>query len=221
MIDKEFMVKPRPNIHPNTVAQLMFQNMHRCCICHEPRKHVQIHHIDGTPSNNEWENLAVLCVDCHSLVTGDQGFGKKYSAREVGLYKSDWEQQCNVIHQQETGEEETEGEDDNEPADSYYTDTILPADSHISRDYKLDEGDLIQVWVESDEPVDVMLMKPRQYNLWSQNPRDDSIKFIELEEDQYELSASWFAPKDGNYTIVICNFTGEESVLQLDISIWE
>jgi hypothetical protein len=200
--------------------------MHRCCICHEPRKHVQIHHIDGNPSNNEWENLAVLCVDCHSLVTGDQGFGKKYSEREVKLYKSNWEQQCDIFHQQEESneaedDEEVEDEGNEEPADSYYTDTILPADSHISRDYKLDEGDLIQVWVESDEPLDVMLMKPRQYNLWSQNPKDENIKFIEYEEDQYELSASYLAPKNGNYTLVICNFTNEDADVQLDISIWE
>lgn len=219
-------MKARPNIRPDTVAQLMFQNMHRCCICHEPRKHVQIHHIDGHPSNNEWENLAVLCVDCHSLVTGDQGFGKKYSVHEVQLYKSDWEQQCGVFHQQEESNDAEVGEDveeegNAEPADGYYTDTILQGDSHVSRDYKLDEGDLIQVWVESDEPLDVMLMKPRQYNLWLQNPKDESIWFFELEEDQYELSASWFAPKDGNYTIVICNFTTENAALQLDISIWE
>lgn len=216
-------MKARPNIHPDTVARLMFQNMHRCCICHEPRKHVQIHHIDGDPSNNGWENLAVLCVDCHSLVTGDQGFGKKYTAREVGLYKINWEQQCNAFHQDEDdgdAEDEEGDEGDDEPADSYYTDTILPADSHINRNYKLDAGDEIKVWVESDEPLDIMIMTTRQYERWSEDKNDD-VRFIEYYEDQYELSASEVVSRDGNYTVVVCNHSDEDARVQLDISIWE
>ena len=214
-------MKARPNIHPDTVAQLMFQNMHRCCICHEPRKHVQIHHIDGNPSNNDWENLAVLCVDCHSLVTGDQGFGKKYSTREVRLYKSDWEQQCNAFHRQEADGDENDEDEDNEPADSYYTDTMLPADSHISRHYKLDAGDEIKVWTESDEPLDIMIMTTRQYERWSDDKNDEDVRFIEYYEDQYELSASEVVSRGGNYTVVVCNNSDEDVRVQLDISIWE
>jgi hypothetical protein len=201
----------------------MFQNRHRCCICHEPRKHVQIHHIDENPANNNWGNLAVLCVDCHSLVTGDQGFGKKYSAREVALYKSNWEQQCSAFHQQEAGGDDNDEEEggDGEPADSYYTDTILLGNSHISRHYKLDAGDEIKIWTESDEPLDIMIMTTRQYNLWAEDQGDEDVKFIEYHDDQYEVRTSRIVSRNGNYTVVVCNNSDEDVRVQLDVSIWE
>ena len=32
------------------------------------------------------ENLAVVCLDCHSLVSGSRGLGKKYKPGEVRRY---------------------------------------------------------------------------------------------------------------------------------------
>ncbi len=215
-------MKPRPNINPDIAAQLMFQNRHTCCICHEPRKHVQIHHIDETPSNNELENLGVVCVDCHSLVTSDQGFGKKYSAREVGFFKNNWEEQCAEFHNQEASNGGDDDEDEtDEPADSYYTDTILPAESHIDRHYNLDRDDEIKIWTESDEPLDVMIMTTRNYDLWCVCEDDERVTFLEYHDAQYELSTSYTSPKDGKYTVVVCNHTEEDARLQLDISIWD
>jgi len=74
-----------------TEADLMFDNDHTCCICRERGKDVQIHHIDGNKSNNDPDNLAVLCLDCHSRVSGGRGLGRTYSIREVKKYKRDWE----------------------------------------------------------------------------------------------------------------------------------
>jgi hypothetical protein len=222
---EEFVLKPRPNIHPDTVAELMFQNRHTCCVCRTPRKHVQIHHKDEDTSNNNPENLAVVCVDCHSLITADQGFGRKYTAREIVLFKTNWEAQCAVFHNPPVGddaEDEEEDEDDaEEPADSYYTDTILPAESHIDRHYILEEGDEIKLWIDSDERLEVIIMTTRNYNLWAEDEEDDRLKFLEYHDDQYELSTSYTVPKDGKYTVVVCNHTEEDADLQLDISIWE
>lgn len=72
-------------------AELLFLNRHSCCICHEKNKDVQVHHIDGDKSNNNLGNLAVLCLDCHSKVTGRRGLGRSYSALEVQKYKRQWE----------------------------------------------------------------------------------------------------------------------------------
>jgi len=46
-----------------------------------PRKDVQIHHIDGTPGNSHLANLAVVCLDCHSLVSGTRGLGRQYGGK--------------------------------------------------------------------------------------------------------------------------------------------
>lgn len=71
--------------------EVLFRSAHTCCICHDRNKDVQIHHVDGNPNNNRIENLAVLCLDCHSRVSGPRGLGKAYSPEEARKYKSSWE----------------------------------------------------------------------------------------------------------------------------------
>ncbi len=72
-------------------AEVLFLNHHTCCICRQRDKDVQIHHIDGDHANNSLENLAVLCLDCHSKVTGRRGLGKSYSRYELKRYKLQWQ----------------------------------------------------------------------------------------------------------------------------------
>lgn len=76
---------------PKLEAKLLFDNNHTCCICRTHGKQVQIHHIDGNPGNHRAANLAVVCLDCHSLVTSDAGLGRKYMPAELRHYKRDWE----------------------------------------------------------------------------------------------------------------------------------
>jgi hypothetical protein len=85
------MRKVRLVVPANVADEVLYRNDHTCCICNVPRKHVQIHHMDGDPSNRSIANLAVVCLDCHSLVTGAQGLGRHYGAGEVGRYKRTWE----------------------------------------------------------------------------------------------------------------------------------
>jgi len=55
---------------------------------------VQIHHIDGNPSNNAPENLAVLCLRHHDLATMKVGLTAKLSEAEVRAFKQEWEAKC-------------------------------------------------------------------------------------------------------------------------------
>lgn len=91
MSSQEFWLVARSKIPQRTESLLMFDNEHTCCICNEKGKDVQIHHIDGNHNNNNVENLVVLCLDCHSKVTGNRGLGKKFSELEVRQYKKNWE----------------------------------------------------------------------------------------------------------------------------------
>lgn len=86
------MSKVRVPVPASVADEVLYRNDHTCCICNVPRKHVQIHHIDGDPSNWAMTNLAIVCLDCHSLVTGTQGLGRHYGAGEVQRYKRAWEQ---------------------------------------------------------------------------------------------------------------------------------
>lgn len=73
--------------------EVLFRADHTCCICHVPGKDVQLHHIDGNPRNNSADNIAVLCLDCHSKVTGPRGLGKSYRPGELRRYNRAWERQ--------------------------------------------------------------------------------------------------------------------------------
>jgi hypothetical protein len=81
----------RNKIPKTKEAEILFLNRHACCICHDKNRDVQIHHIDGNNSNNNISNLAIMCLDCHSKVTGKRGLGKRYSELEVKRYKQEWE----------------------------------------------------------------------------------------------------------------------------------
>ena len=159
-------------------------------------KHVQIHHIDGDPSNFRFENLAVLSLDCHSLVTGDEGFGRKYTPGEVSRYKEHWEQQCAVLNSEDEtmesdDDEDDEDEEDEQPASHHYEESIIEDDSHMEISYTLDEDDTLAIWMESDEPLTVMIMDAEDYDLWSNG---EDIDFQAIHEDVYRLNTTFDAP---------------------------
>lgn len=164
----------RPKIPQHIFDHLMVINQHTSCICHIPRKHVQIHHIDGSPSNNSIENLAVLCLDCHSIVTGDEGLGRRYSQGEVTSYKRNWEKQC-VLDKSIEDDNEEEG-----LIDSHYQDSILDADSHYRCDWDLEEDNRLSIWMESDNPIHVVFMKQKHYKRWLET--GEIVSYEELYE---------------------------------------
>jgi len=58
------MTKVRTPIPSDLAAEVLFASDNTCCVCRERGKRIQIHHIDESPSNNVFENLAVLCLEC-------------------------------------------------------------------------------------------------------------------------------------------------------------
>jgi len=81
----------RTKIPIDIATEVLFSNDHTCCICQTPGKHVQLHHINGDPKDHSSANLAVLCLDHHSRISGDEGFGRQFTADEVRRYKVSWE----------------------------------------------------------------------------------------------------------------------------------
>ena len=62
--------KPRKSIPAKTRAILQKEIKSKCPICsNEDVEHFHIHHIDENPLNNEFENLLMLCPNCHSKIT--------------------------------------------------------------------------------------------------------------------------------------------------------
>jgi hypothetical protein len=83
----------RPKVPKALEEETLFNANHTCCICKDKNKDVVIHHIDGNNLNNNLDNLAVVCLDCHSLVTGTRGLGRSFKPSEVRRYKRSWDKQ--------------------------------------------------------------------------------------------------------------------------------
>ncbi|MFO8164525.1 MAG: HNH endonuclease signature motif containing protein [Desulfatiglandales bacterium] len=96
------MAKKRRKIPNSVEAKILVANRHLCCICHEEGKNVHIHHIDGNPSNNDPENLCVLCLHHHDKVHSKSGLGKTIKADHLKIYKREWEDRCKVEDKKKT-----------------------------------------------------------------------------------------------------------------------
>lgn len=87
------MPRRRKTISTPVAEEVLFRSDHTCCICRRRERDVQVHHIDGNNSNNSPENLAVVCLVCHSRVTAGRGLGRTFTPGAVRRYKRSWEQQ--------------------------------------------------------------------------------------------------------------------------------
>lgn len=84
------MKKDRIPISVELSADVLYQADRTCCVCNERGKAIQIHHIDEDPSNNDIENLAVLCLQCHEETQIRGGFGRKLGPQVVTKYRDEW-----------------------------------------------------------------------------------------------------------------------------------
>jgi len=84
------MAKDRVTIPSDVAARVLFASDNTCCVCREPGRAVQLHHIDEDPGNNDPDNLCVLCLLCHDQTQTKGGFGRKLNASAVIQYRDDW-----------------------------------------------------------------------------------------------------------------------------------
>lgn len=82
--------KKRVPIPQELADEVMFNHNNTCCVCHDPNKPTHIHHIDENPANNDKNNLAVLCFDCHNKTQITGGFGRQLNAGQITLYRNQW-----------------------------------------------------------------------------------------------------------------------------------
>ena len=61
---KEGSVKTRTRMLEKLKSEVISKSNNRCCVCQTP--FIQFHHIDENPSNNDIDNIAPLCPNCHS-----------------------------------------------------------------------------------------------------------------------------------------------------------
>lgn len=80
----------RTTIPKEMAAEVMFASDRTCCVCRLEKHKCQIHHIDGNPKNNVIDNLAVICLHCHSEAHSIGAFVRSLAPDLIRLYNSSW-----------------------------------------------------------------------------------------------------------------------------------
>jgi hypothetical protein len=86
----------RIKIPSKTQAKIQTKNLGVCCVCKERGIGTNIHHLDNNPSNNNEENLALLCVQEHDQHHRPHAYDKtkhlELGADRIREFKREWEQ---------------------------------------------------------------------------------------------------------------------------------
>ncbi len=207
----------RQNVPEKIANLILVANHHTCCICRERRKHVQLHHVDGNHSNNDPDNLAVVCLDDHSRVTGNEGLGRRFTPGEVEEYKRQWEAMCANV--EEIDDEDDDNDESYEPLTTCFQSRRIKAQEDCAFTFDMEAGQQLVASISADGYVDVSICAARDYKKW----RDGHDLFeYEGDEDVRECELPTFtAPKDGKFVVAIFNNGDDDVDVAVDISIWE
>src|SRR4051812_21320008 len=80
----------RVPIPPHVEAELAYLSDRTCCLCRVPHLQLQIHHLDGDPSNNNPGNLVLLCLQHHGEAEITGGLGRKLSSAAIQRFRTEW-----------------------------------------------------------------------------------------------------------------------------------
>ncbi len=208
------VMRQREKVPERVATAVLVANKHTCCICNEPRKHVETHHIDGDTANNAPENIAVLCRDCHSRVTGDEGLGRRYSESEVSEYKRIWEGKCcgALEEKRETGDE------DEGPVSYRREVAVVHGNEHATYDFCLDAGQKLIAGIWASDYIDVSVCERSDYKRWLE---DGDLMEYEGAEEVLEWEVPFVAPHDGNYVLLVINHGDQDVDFGMDVTIWD
>ena len=192
----------------------MAANRHTCCICHEPRHPVEKHHIDENPGNNVWDNLAVLCRNCHGLVTAKSNLGSQYRRGEVLAYKRAWEDRC-----REEGTEEIES-----PSEEIHETKLIGGSEHEEYAFDMEEGDELVFSLVANDCLDVVICDEDDVRAWEEGEADEEEPLPEgywFRTDVMEGEYTFVAPEEGRYVLLLVNWDGEKTEVTVDAAVWE
>lgn len=83
---------PRPPIPNNTLIQLLVESKRTCCVCHDFRRPIVIHHIQPWTESrsHDEENLIVLCPNCHAAAHTRSELTINLGPDELRAHKFNW-----------------------------------------------------------------------------------------------------------------------------------
>lgn len=88
------MVKKRKILSESERREIISKSNNRCCICQTP--FIVIHHIDEDPSNNDPDNLAPLCPNCHNMSHSNSPIAMQLTQARIKELRNRWYGYCEV-----------------------------------------------------------------------------------------------------------------------------
>jgi hypothetical protein len=175
-----FRLKPRRHIPAKVKDRLMVANRHRCCICQQPRQPVEKHHINGDPNDNAWNNLAVVCRNCHGLVTQKGNLGAQYSEGEVLLFKLQWEERCKTATVDEI----------ESPLEELSETIVIRGGKHEEYPFDMKRGQELVFAIDANDELDIVICLDEDIEEWlggSDDDDDDDSHEEETDDDQDDV----------------------------------
>ncbi|XVO86527.1 HNH endonuclease signature motif containing protein [Pseudomonas palleroniana] len=90
-VQETFAKKTRKPFSKKIENILLYKSARTCCVCRVPKRPVEIHHIDEDPSNNNEENLVVICANCHDEAHTIHKLSKNLTPERLRDTKKKWE----------------------------------------------------------------------------------------------------------------------------------
>ena len=219
----------------------MAANRHTCCICHEPRHPVEKHHINEDPADNRWDNLAVVCRNCHGLVTTKGNLGSQYAPGEVLRYKKLWERRC----------AEADTEDIDSPLAEVHETKLIEGDGgyEIYR-FDMEEDDALVFSIDANDFLDIAICDEEDADEWADGDEDageddnsaddveddggDDDEDDDGDEDDRPLPPGYwhktnviagdeyrFVAEDaGSYVLLLVNWDDDPTEVTVDAAVW-
>ena len=123
----------------------------------QPAAHpVEKHHINEDPADNAWNNLAVVCRNCHGLVTQKGNLGARYSQGEVLLCKLRWEKRC-----AEAPVDEIES-----PLDELHETRLIDGDTHAEYPSDMKRSQELVFSIEANDALDLVICREEDIDAW-------------------------------------------------------
>src|SRR5689334_5861730 len=82
------MKKARIRVPAGVRRDVLTKSSMRCCKCKKQGR--QIHHLDEDPSNNRFDNLVLLCFECHNEVTARGGVAQRADKKTLRVMRESW-----------------------------------------------------------------------------------------------------------------------------------
>jgi hypothetical protein len=86
------MPKIRRDLPETILQRLLFLSSNRCCVCQLSL--IVIHHIDGDPANNDMDNLAPLCPNCHTQAHSGSKLTRNLTPERIKAIRRIWYDYC-------------------------------------------------------------------------------------------------------------------------------